>query len=56
MKEVREYILKNWQKTIHEPSEMRGKYKTPKPYVSPSIGGIYIDLYITGTSISPISD
>ncbi|MBP5466401.1 MAG: hypothetical protein J6Y43_02420 [Clostridia bacterium] len=45
MKEVREYILKNWAKTFHDPKEMRGDFTVPKPYVSPSIGGIYTDLY-----------
>ena len=45
MREVREYIAKNWQKTFHSPSEMRGGYVVPKPYVSPSIGGVYVDLY-----------
>ena len=45
MKEVREYIAKNWTKTFHDPSEMRGDYVVPKPYVSPSIGGMYTDLY-----------
>jgi alpha,alpha-trehalase len=45
MKEVREYILQNWTKTFHDPSEMRGDFKVPKPYISPSIGGIYTDLY-----------
>ena len=45
MKEVREYILQNWTKTFHDPSEMRGGFNVPKPYISPSIGGIYTDLY-----------
>ena len=45
MREVREYILRNWEKTFHDPSEMRGGFTVPKPYVSPSIGGIYTDLY-----------
>ena len=45
MKEVREYILQNWSKTFHDPSEMRGGFNVPKPYISPSIGGIYTDLY-----------
>ena len=45
MKEVREYIAKNWIKTFHDLSEMRGDYVVPKPYVSPSIGGMYTDLY-----------
>ena len=45
MKEVREYIANNWKKTFHNPSEMRGEYIVPKPYVSPSIGGMYTDLY-----------
>ncbi len=45
MKEVREYILNHWGETFHDPSEMRGDYIVPKPYVSPSIGGIYTDLY-----------
>ena len=45
MKEVREYIANNWQKTFHAPSEMRGGYVVPKPYVSPCIGGMYIDLF-----------
>ena len=45
MKEVRAYILQNWTKTFHDPSEMRGDFKVPKPYISPSIGGIYTDLY-----------
>ena len=45
MKEVREYIRQNWEKTFHDPSEMRGGYVVPKPYISPSIGGIYTDLY-----------
>ena len=45
MKEVREYILSNWEKTFHDPKEMRGEYIVPKPYVSPSIGGMYTDLY-----------
>ena len=38
MKEVREYILKNWRRTFHAPSEMRGGYRVPKPFVSPSCG------------------
>ena len=38
MKEVREYILKKWPETFHDPSEMRGGYKVPKPYISPSFG------------------
>ncbi|MBO5737379.1 MAG: hypothetical protein J6S04_06180 [Clostridia bacterium] len=45
MQEVRAYILQNWTKTFHDPSEMRGDFKVPKPYISPSIGGIYTDLY-----------
>ena len=45
MKEVREYISQNWSKTFHDPSEMRGGFNVPKPYISPSIGGIYTDLY-----------
>ena len=45
MREVREYILQHWEKTIHDPSEMRGDYTVPKPYISPSIGGIYTDLF-----------
>ena len=45
MKEVREYIANNWEKTFHDPSEMRGNFVVPKYYVSPSIGGMYIDLY-----------
>ena len=45
MQAVREYILRNWGKTFHAPSEMRGGFTVPKPYVSPSIGGIYTDLY-----------
>lgn len=45
MKEVREYIANNWTKTFHNPKEMRGDFIVPKPYVSPSIGGIYTDLY-----------
>lgn len=45
MKEVRQYILNNWEKTFHAPSEMRGDFVVPKKYVSPSIGGMYIDLY-----------
>ena len=45
MKEVRAYILQNWSKTFHDPSEMRGGFNVPKPYISPSIGGIYTDLY-----------
>ena len=45
MQAVRKYILKNWTKTFHDPSEMRGDYTVPKPYISPSIGGIYTDLY-----------
>ena len=45
MKEVREYILNNWPKTFHDPSEMRGGFRVPKPYISPSIGGMYIDLF-----------
>ena len=45
MQAVREYILKNWTKTFHDPSEMRGDYTVPKRYISPSIGGIYTDLY-----------
>lgn len=45
MKEVREYIARNWERTFHDPSEMRGGYVVPKPYVSPSMGGMYIDLF-----------
>ena len=45
MKEVREYIARNWVKTFHVPSEMRGDFVVPMPYVSPSIGGMYTDLY-----------
>ena len=45
MKEVREYIANNWAKTFHDPSEMRGDFVVPKPYISPSIGGMYTDLY-----------
>ena len=45
MKEVREYILSKWEQTFHNPSEMRGDFVVPKPYVSPSIGGMYTDLY-----------
>ena len=45
MKEVRKYILDNWNKTFHDPSEMRSEIIVPKPYVSPSLGGMYIDLY-----------
>ena len=45
MKEVREYILRNWEKTFHDPKEIRGDFHLPKPYISPSIGGIYTDLY-----------
>ena len=45
MKEVREYIANNWTKTFHAPSEMRGNFVVPKPYISPSIGGMYTDLY-----------
>ena len=45
MKEVREYILQNWEKTFHDPKEIRGDFHLPKPYISPSIGGIYTDLY-----------
>lgn len=45
MRVVRKYILDNWTKTFHNPSEMRGEFTVPKPYVSPSIGGIYTDLY-----------
>ena len=26
MKEVREYIANNWEKTFHNPSEMRGNF------------------------------
>lgn len=45
MREVRKYILDNWNKTFHDPSEMRSEIIVPKPYVSPSLGGMYIDLY-----------
>ena len=45
MKEVREYIQRNWEKTFHDPSGMRNGFTPPKPYISPSIGGIYTDLY-----------
>ena len=45
MKEVREYIKQHWEKTFHDPSEMRGGFNVPKPYLSPSIGGLYTDLY-----------
>ena len=45
MQAVRKYILDNWTKTFHDPSEMRGDFTVPKPYISPSIGGIYTDLY-----------
>ena len=45
MHEVRTYILHNWTKTFHSPSEMKGDFTVPKPYVSPSIDGRYTDLY-----------
>ena len=45
MKEVREYIAKNWHKTFRAPSFLRGGYAIPKPYVSPSMDGRYTDLY-----------
>lgn len=45
MHEVKAYILKNWTNTFHLPNEMKGNFTVPKPYVSPSIGGRYTDLY-----------
>lgn len=45
MREVREYISQNWPNTFHLPKEMKGDFTVPKPYVSPSIGGRYTDLY-----------
>ena len=45
MKEVREYIQKNWGKTFHDPNGMRNGFTPPKPYISPSIDGVYTDLY-----------
>ncbi len=45
MQELRDYILNNWGKTFHSPSELGGKYNLPKPYVSPCINGMYTDLF-----------
>ena len=46
MQAVRDYILRNWKNTFHDPKEMHGGYTVPKPYISPSMGGIYTsDLY-----------
>jgi len=45
MESVREYIFRNWKNTYHEPAEMRGNYRVPKRYMSPSMGGRYTDLF-----------
>lgn len=45
MERVRAYIFRNWKNTYHEPDEMRGNYRVPKRYMSPSMGGRYTDLF-----------
>ncbi len=45
MKELRAYIKNNWKRTIRNPQDMSGDFKVPKPFISPSIGGGFVDLY-----------
>ena len=42
---VSEYIRLNWKNTIRKPKDMKGGFTPPKPFISPSIGGLYTDLY-----------
>ena len=49
MNDVRTYIFNNWKNTFHLPHEMKGDFRVPKPYISPSIGGRYTDLYYWDT-------
>lgn len=45
MKELRDYIARNWKNTVRQPQDMRGELKVPKPFMSPSMSGGFIDLY-----------
>ena len=45
MKKIREYIKNNWHKTVRDPQDMSGDLKVPKPFMSPSMSGGFVDLY-----------
>ena len=42
---VNEYIKNNWQNTIHDPKELSGNIKIDYPFISPSISGMFTDMY-----------
>ncbi len=46
---VSEYIIKNWDNTLHAPENLRGDIKIFKPFMSPSIAGQYTDMYYWDT-------
>jgi len=45
MDKVSEYIKNNWKNTIRDPKNLSGDIKIDKPFISPSIDGMFTDLY-----------
>ena len=42
---VNAYIKENWKNTIHDPKDLSGNVKIDYPFISPSISGMFTDMY-----------
>lgn len=45
MDKVSQYIVENWDNTVQAPENLKGNIRIKKPFMSPSISGIFQDLY-----------